>query len=276
MNMPHSIDVRTRNPPLVKWPGGKRNLLRDILPLLPRKFNRYYEPFVGSGAIFFAIQPIKATLSDTNAELINLYTQVRDKPSELIKLLGRFRNSKKFYYDIRERSPRLPLTRAARFLYLLNLSFNGIHRVNLRGVFNVPYGYKTHLPIIDEERVLVTSTALAGVSLRVADFAVATAQAKSGDLIYFDPPYTVAHAHNGFVKYNEKIFSWEDQVRLAAHAKNLAERGCSVVVSNADHVSVEELYRDFRAVKINRFSVIAASSNFRRRITESIYYWNDT
>jgi len=268
--------MQTRNPPLVKWPGGKRNLLRDILPLLPRAFNRYYEPFVGSGALFFAMQPTKATLSDTNVELINLYAQVRDRPFDLINLLKKFRNSEEFYYKIRSRLPRMPISRAARFLYLLNLSFNGIHRVNLRGVFNVPYGFKSHLATYDEARIHATSRALASVTLRAVDFAKATGRAQEGDLVYFDPPYSVAHANNGFVKYNEKIFSWDDQVRLAAHAKELANRGCHVYVSNAHHSSVAHLYRGFHVERIKRFSVIAASSEFRRQITEAIYYRAET
>jgi DNA adenine methylase len=270
------LHLQSKGPPLIKWPGGKRNLLRDILPLLPRTYNRYYEPFVGSGALFFAIQPSKATLSDTNAELINLYIQVRDRPTELVNILKRYENSKHFYYKVRSSSPRLPVTRAARFLYLLTLSFNGIHRVNLRGMFNVPYGFKSHLATHDEELIHAASHALTGVTFRTVDFAKATARAREGDLLYFDPPYTVAHAHNGFVKYNETIFSWGDQVRLADHAKELARRGCYVFVSNADHPSVKNLYRGFRVARIKRFSVIAASSEFRRQITETIYYAADT
>jgi DNA adenine methylase len=117
---------------------------------------------------------------------------------------------------------------------------------------------------------------MAGVTLRVADFASASARAREGDLLYFDPPYTVAHAHNGFLKYNEKIFSWNDQIRLASHAKELAKRGCQVYVSNADHSSVKSLYAGFRVARIKRFSVIAASSKFRREITETIYYSAET
>jgi len=158
----------------------------------------------------------------------------------------------------------------------LTLSFNGIHRVNLRGVFNVPYGFKSHLATHDEELIHAASRALAGVTFRTVDFAKATARAREGDLLYFDPPYTVAHAHNGFVKYNETIFSWGDQVRLADHAKELARRGCYVFVSNADHSSVKRLYQGFRIARIKRFSVIAASSEFRRQIIETIYYTADT
>ncbi len=259
-------------PPLIKWPGGKRALLGNLIPLLSSSTGTYFEPFVGGGALFFATQPIRAVLSDTNNELINLYHQIRDYPKELCDTLVSFKNSESDYYRIRDSSPRTPLRRAARFFYLTTLSFNGIHRVNLRGHFNVPYGYKTHLPVVDKEKVFAASKALSAASLLVADFEVATEFAKKGDVIYFDPPYTVAHGHNGFVKYNEKIFSWHDQVRLADHARQLVRRGCKVIISNADHSSVCALYDGFNRKTITRFSIIAASGEHRRIIREKVFY----
>jgi DNA adenine methylase len=261
-----------KSPPLIKWPGGKRILLPHLIPLLPRSFGTYYEPFFGGGALFFATQPARATLSDTNGDLINVYVQVRDECDRLIRILKQYKNSKAAYYGIREYAPTSALNRAARLVYLVTLSFNGIHRVNLRGDFNVPYGYKTHLVTCDEDRVRATSEALASAILRVGDFEEVTSTAKKGDMIYFDPPYTVAHAHNGFVKYNEKIFSWDDQIRLAKHALSLSRRGCHVLVSNASHESVRNLYNGFCRKEIERFSAIAAAGQFRKRITETIYY----
>lgn len=272
--MPIQSRTRTQSHlrPLLKWPGGKRALAESIVALLPRAANRYYEPFLGGAAIFFAIRPTKATLSDTNNELINLYENVRDSPVELIALLKTYKNTEADYYQIRHQTPRTPLRRAARLLYLTTLAFNGLHRVNLEGRFNVPYGHKTHLLPYDETRILAASRALARADLRVADFEITTSRARAGDVVYFDPPYTVAHGNNGFLKYNERIFSWADQVRLAAHAHTLAHRGCCVIVSNADHRSINALYRDFKCIKVNRFSRIAASSEFRKPITEKIYY----
>jgi DNA adenine methylase len=258
--------------PLVKWPGGKRALVRKLISTLPRRIDRYFEPFVGGGALFFALQPPNSYLSDTNEELINLYSQVRDEPLALIRLLRRYPNTEADYYVVRDQRPRSALRRAARLLYLTTLSFNGIHRVNLQGEFNVPYGYKTHLATCDEARLLSTARALRRTHLRVADFEVATEHATKGDLVYFDPPYTVAHAHNGFVKYNEKIFSWDDQVRLASHARALANRGCHVVISNARHSSVHALYSGFNSVRVRRASRIAASAKHRRDIFEAVYY----
>ncbi len=256
--------------PLVKWPGGKRFLLEHLLPEFPESIDSYYEPFLGGAAVFLKLLPRNAVLSDTNAELINLYQCVRDHPDALVKTIAAMKNSKKAYYETRESRPRVDVTRAARFLYLTRLSFNGIYRVNLDGIFNVPYGRKRHLAVCDEERITAVHKALRGATLLVADFEGATKNASKGSVAYFDPPYTVAHANNGFVKYNERIFSWEDQVRLAAHADLLATRGCHVVISNADHDSIRKLYKNFRVQAITRYSRIAASSTHRRKITELI------
>lgn len=264
-----------RTTPLLKWPGGKRSLLPEIVGLLPVSSNRYFEPFLGGAAVFFALKPQRAILSDTNADLINLYLQIRDAPTAVIRILKTYKNSEDFYYKVRAAKPRSPEKRAARLLFLTTLSFNGIHRVNLSGEFNVPYGRKIHLPPCDESRILDASRVLARAQLKSCDFEAATLGARARDLVYFDPPYTVAHSNNGFVKYNEKIFSWEDQVRLAQHARRLAERGCFILVSNADHPTVRALYKGFRQKTVHRFSRIAAASQHRRQITESLYYCAD-
>lgn len=257
--------------PLIRWPGGKRGLISQILPHLPVDYNCYYEPFFGGGAVFFSLKPSTAKLSDVNSDLVGCYETVRDHPEELIDILLSYPNTEDCYYKVRASRPESKIEKAARLLYLTRLAFNGIYRVNLKGEFNVPYGRRSHLATVDKEVLLKTSELLKGVELNVQDFERATENAVKGDLIYFDPPYTVAHANNGFVKYNEKIFSWADQVRLAEHARRLATRGCCVVVSNADHVSVDELYSGFKKVIINRHSVIAASSAHRRQITECLY-----
>ena len=261
-----------KGPPLLKWPGGKRNLLHLILPLVPSRFNRYFEPFLGGGALFFALQPGNACLSDKNAELIDAYSQVRDRPEEVIRELRKLRNSETEYYRIRSSRPTKDAARAARLIYLITLAFNGIYRVNLQGEFNVPYGYKTHLDPCDEKRIGEASDLLKGAIVRDQDFERALRPAGPGDLVYLDPPYTVAHGNNGFVKYNAKIFSWEDQIRLARIARELANKGCTVIVSNADHISIRRLYDGFTAATVERNSVIAASSDFRARITECVFY----
>jgi DNA adenine methylase len=157
-------------------------------------------------------------------------------------------------------------------IYLTTLAFNGIYRVNLNGEFNVPYGYKTHLDPCDEERIRNASKLLKMATVRDQDFEEALNRAEEGDLVYLDPPYTVAHGNNGFVKYNAKIFSWEDQIRLARVARGLVDKGCTVIASNADHASIRNLYHGFRTTTLERSSVIAASSDYRSRITECVFY----
>lgn len=261
-----------KGPPLLKWAGGKRNLLHSILPLVPPRFGRYYEPFLGGGALFFALEPEEALLSDKNSDLTHAYLQIRDKPDLVIRALRRLKNSKRDYYHIRASSPRTDADRAARFIYLITLAFNGIYRVNLNGHFNVPYGYKKHLEPCDEERIRRASALLRRAVIRDQDFEEALAGAARGDLVYLDPPYTVAHGNNGFVKYNAKIFSWEDQVRLSLVAKKLADKGCTVIVSNADHFSIHKLYKGFAVKTVERHSIIAASSEFRSQVTECVFY----
>ncbi|WP_334597050.1 DNA adenine methylase [Pseudomonas alvandae] len=258
--------------PLIRWPGGKRALVSKITEVFPLEYDNYYEPFFGGGALFFSMRPGAAYLSDLNSDLINTYVSVRDRPAELIEILSSYENNAEFYYSVRASRPTSELHQSARLLYLTRLSFNGIYRVNLKGDFNVPYGKKTHQAAFDADKIFEISSALQGVSLTVADFQKSTETARGGDLVYFDPPYTVAHANNGFVKYNENIFSWADQVRLAEHARELAANGCFVAVSNADHPSVDSLYEGFNKIVIERFSVMAASSAFRRQITECLYF----
>ncbi len=258
--------------PLLKWPGGKRSLLGSILPLVPTQFQVYHEPFAGGAALFFALQPRRAVLSDSNDELINCYMQVRDRAEQVRRYLRRMENTEEQYYRIRDTVPRSKVQRAARLIYLATLSFNGIYRVNREGRFNVPYGKKTHLEPYDPLRIRMAGESLSNVELRCGDFESTLADAAAGDLVYLDPPYTVAHGDNGFLKYDSRIFSWDDQVRLAAVASELVKRGCRVLVSNADHASILGLYRDFRTKRVARISRIAASKEFRRRITECIFY----
>jgi len=259
-------------PPLIKWPGGKRRLLPQIREVVPTDFGNYFEPFFGGGALFFSLRPSKATLSDANGELIHMYLEVRDHLDSVIKCLRRMVNSKDNYYRIRSSAPRSSASQAARLIYLCTLSFNGIHRQNLNGEFNVPYGYKRHLEPCDETKLRQISHALQGRRILVEDFEKATNRAKANDFVYFDPPYTVAHANNGFVKYNAKIFSWEDQKRLAILARRLKSSGAHVVVSNADHSSIRDLYDGFDVRVVERHSTMAASTQFRRPVRECLFF----
>ena len=208
--------------PLLKWPGGKRALLKFILPLVPYEFSRYYEPFLGGGALFFRLRPTHSFLGDKNADLVSAYRQIQANPVGVIRALRRLKNTEAAYYKVRDSRPTSDLGKTARLLYLATLSFNGIHRVNLDGVFNVPYGHKTHIEPCVPERIFAASEALAGAALECQDFEVTVRGAQADDLVYLDPPYTTAHSSNGFLKYNASVFSWADQKRLAEVAYGLA------------------------------------------------------
>lgn len=227
---------------------------------------------MGGGALFFKLRPKNAVLSDKNVELMNCYQQIRDHPTDVISYLSKMKNTKDEYYVIRENMPKDDLARAARIIYLMALSFNGIYRVNLQGKFNVPYGDNKKIVFYDAGKIYAISGILANTEIRVGDFKDAVLGANAGDFVYLDPPYTVMHNNNGFIKYNDHIFSWEDQVRLASVAKDLVERGCKVIVSNADHSSVEKLYSSFQMQKVTRSSIISASPKFRHNITECLFY----
>lgn len=257
--------------PLFKWPGGKRWLA----PLIQREFwssdRRLIEPFAGGAAVFFAVEPKRAVLGDMNPEVVNCYRWVRDDAAGLIKRLSALNNSADEYYRIRSWQPSSEFDRAVRFLYLTRLSFNGIYRENTKGQFNVPYGGKTHLAVVQPSSLLKSSALLKNAELVAQDFQQTAEMAEAGDLVYLDPPYTTAHNNNGFVKYNAKIFSWQDQERLAQTAAALVDRGCLVIASNAHHDSIHALYSAFEVRHINRFSVIGAKKTYRRQITESLF-----
>jgi DNA adenine methylase len=255
--------------PFLKWPGGKRRLVSNLLRLAPKRFNRYFEPFLGSGALFFGLSTKRAVLGDVNVELIECYVQLRNNCESVIGELRKLRNSEIDFYRIRKRNPTQAAARAARFIYLVRLAFNGIYRVNRStGHFNVPYGGRSQLVVLQEEQLRLASHKLKQARLVAGDFEKAVVTAKEGDFVYLDPPYTLAHANNGFVRYNTRLFSWKDQVRLAECATRLARDGVAVIVSNATHPSILELYPGFRCIHIQRSSQVAAHAVHRGIVTE--------
>ena len=263
----------TPNPgrtPFLKWPGGKRWLVPEIRQRIGRIEGTYYEPFLGSAAVFFALAPTKAVLSDINSELVELFEAMRDSPAVLQERLSvhQTKHNKDYYYQTRAGRPEDVVDRAARMLYLNRTCFNGIWRVNHQGEFNVPIGTKTSI-VFDGESFSEIAEVLTGVELHAQDFERTIKLAGHGDVIYADPPYTVAHNNNGFTKYNDKIFSWEDQIRLRDALKAARERGASAVVSNANHKSIRRLYQGFESVDvIRRNSVIAGIGEGRGPTSE--------
>lgn len=255
--------------PFLKWAGGKRWFTENYGHLLPKNFNKYVEPFLGSGAVYFYLQPETAILSDINRDLITTYTVLRDTPCELRALLQKYHNKHNydFYYLMREYSPRKPLYIAARFIYLNRTCFNAIWRVNRKGKFNVPKGSKDSviLPTDNFEKI---SELLKSSHLFYNDYKTIIEKAGRGDFVFIDPPYTIKHNENGFVKYNETLFTWDDQVSLKNAVDKATERGAHVMVLNADHPSITKLYPEYRKTKLNRSSVIAAHSPHRGKFNE--------
>lgn len=264
-------DRRCPLTPLFRWPGGKRWLVRELLKLLPNEAGRYFEPFFGAGALYFAHRPTSALVSDSNSELMDCYRAIRDAHEDVASILGALPRDAKSYYEIRAQNPTTPVARAARFIYLTTLAFNGIYRVNRDGKFNVPYGGRTYGALGTPEQLRPYREALLAAEIMSGDFEVALDGAKCGDVIYLDPPYTVAHSNNGFLKYNDRIFSWNDQQRLASVARELDRRGCVVIVSNAHHESIAALYAGFRAHLVSRTSVMAADKSKRKAIQEYVF-----
>jgi DNA adenine methylase len=261
--------------PFLKWAGGKRWLVSRGFPL-PVAFNRLIEPFAGSAAIFFSLRPGQAVLADVNEELVNLYRVMRDYPAELRNLLRRYQrdHSRDHYYTVRKQVITDDIGRAARMLYLNRTCWNGLYRVNRMGQFNVPIGTKTTV-LLDNEDFQVYAHALREVDILCQDFEITIDSCRRGDFLFVDPPYTVKHNINGFVKYNETIFGWDDQVRLAAALRRAGSRGASVLVTNADHESLRELYQDdFTYTSVARQSILAGSAAHRGGTTEALFTLN--
>lgn len=256
--------------PFLKWAGGKRWLSDRIVQLAAHVEGRYIEPFLGGGAVFFALQPSAALLSDVNPELINTYWAVRDDHERVFSLLRshHLAHSKEYYYRIRDYKPRCAYRKAARFIYLNRTCWNGLYRVNLNGQFNVPIGTKTSV-LMPTDDWPTLSTLLRSAEIMCGDFEAVINQAEEGDLVFADPPYTVKHNLNGFIKYNDSLFSWSDQIRLRDALLNAKRRGAKIIVTNAHHASIKELYEQhFRLESVSRASVLASSTTHRGRCEE--------
>jgi DNA adenine methylase len=257
--------------PIVKWAGGKQWLAPAAPHLTPDGFDgRYYEPFFGGGAFFFALEPAAATLSDRNETLITTYQALRADAASVIRLLNGYPYEEDFYYRMRSRSPRTNRSIAARLLYLNRTCWNGLYRVNRDGKFNTPFGRFDNPTICDPGRLCRAARLLHRAKLRVGDFETITAEAKSGDFAYFDPPYITGHQHNGFLKYNAPLFSWDDQQRLARLALRLADANVYVLVSNADQPSVVNLYKGFNYYRVARQSSIGSNISSRGEVVEAL------
>lgn len=255
--------------PFLKWAGGKRWLVEKRLCPIPEGFNRFCEPFIGSGAMLFHLEPETAIVNDINHNLIETYEALATDWESVYNVLVDYsrKHSRDFYYKIRESDPRNLNIKAARFIYLNRACWNGLYRVNQDGKFNVPKGTKDKILLTTDDFQAI-SDLLQRCQFFNTDFETVISATQAGDFLFVDPPYTVKHNNNGFVKYNEKMFSWEDQVRLSEAIKEAAGRGVNFVVTNACHKCIRDLYKDFKLYPLSRASVIAASSQNRGQYEE--------
>ena len=256
-----------------RWAGGKNWLIKYLDELLPNDFENYHEPFLGGGSMFLAINPQKMFyLTDINGELINAYIKIRDDLEKLWSIIIKFKNNKDDYYKIRKSySKGNELEKAAMFIYLNRTSFNGIYRVNLKGEYNVPYGFKNYKILFNYDKIVNLSNKLKNAIIYHCDFEETLKNVKKGDLVYLDPPYTVSSNKDSFIKYNEKLFDWKNQERLAAYIEMLNNRNVKFILSNAFHEKVVDLYGRFGNIHIfNRSSVVGGKKAKRGSFKEII------
>lgn len=261
--------------PFMRWAGGKtwlvpymKNIIGDL------HIEHYHEPFLGGGAIYFSMtHKKKSYLSDANSQLINTYIHVRDNPEKLIKLLMQMPNTEDDYYRIRtEISTDDTIEDAARFLYLNQTSFNGLYRVNKNGKYNVPYGFRenwTYAP----DRIRNASKYLHNTRITTGDFEINKYRIKENDLVFLDPPYTVSHNNNGFIAYNQELFSVEDQKRLKKFIEYIKKKGAFYILTNAAHETIRDIFLTHgdRIVTLRRNSLIGGKNASRAIISEYIF-----
>lgn len=272
--MPKNPDLK----PVTKWVGGKRQLLPMLHQYLPKQFKRYFEPFVGGGALLFDLAPAQATINDANGELMNVYQVIKDDPQALIEQLQRLavRNSKDFYLHIRalDRSDAYEtltdVQKAARLLYMLRVDYNGMYRVNSHNQFNVPYGRQKNPTIVNVDNIMAVHDYFVSndVEMCHGDFEDAVASAQAGDLVYFDPPYVPLNPTSSFTSYTKDNFGDAEQKRLAKCVGKLSKKGVYVMLSNSDTSYVRDLYGQFSIHTVQAMRSVNANGKHRGKVTE--------
>ncbi len=265
-------------PAFVKWAGGKKQLLEQFKPFFPKEVKRYFEPFVGGGAIAFYImkhhKPQEVYLSDINEELTNCLNVIRDDVENLIKDLIKLRkiHNKENYQKIRSEDPKLlsNLTRATRFIYLNKTCFNGLYRVNSKGEFNVPMGSYKNPSIVNEVELREISQLLKKATIQTSQFHETIKDAKKGDFIYFDPPYYPLNKTSSFTTYTKDKFLEKEQEHLARVFKELDKKGCKVMLSNSDTKFVKDLYKGYNISMVKATRMINSDATKRGKINEVV------
>lgn len=260
--------------PIVKWLGGKRQIMTDLLCNIPKSFNRYFEPFIGGGALFFELQSDNAYISDINEELINLYTVVKDNVFDLIIDLNKHEVSKDYFLKIRnidradEYNNLSNIQRASRFIYLNKTCFNGLYRVNSQGQFNVPFGNYKNPRIVDENNLINCSQLLKKTEIKCADFSAILNKVEKGDFVYFDPPYVPLNNTSNFTSYTKEGFSLDLQYKLWEVCNELDRKGVYFMLSNSDTKFVNDLYANYKIIKVFATRAVNAKADGRGKITE--------
>jgi len=234
--------------PLLKWAGGKTQLLGELIPKMPKNYGRYIEPFFGGGAVFFAVRPVSGIIADSNPELVNLYRSVAANVDVVITKLRRYKNTEEVFYAVRalDWTKLSSMEAAARTIFLNRTCFNGLYRVNKSGQFNVPYGRYKNPKIIDAEALKAASAILRKTTIICGDYkTVLRENAQPGDFIYLDPPYLPVSEYADFKRYTKEQFYEEDHVELAIEVNRLHELGCHVILTNSNHPLVHRQYRKF-------------------------------
>ncbi|WP_135553709.1 DNA adenine methylase [Paenibacillus cymbidii] len=260
--------------PFIRWAGGKTWIVKSLVQIIGNlQYRKYYEPFLGGGAIFFAMDHShNCYLSDLNNELIETYIAVRDMPHAVIDHFVKYNNTSEDYYRIRSMNFDDPAERAARFIFLNQTSYNGLYRVNRKGQYNVPYGRREHWNY-NCTKIVAASQKLQKVKLQCFDFEGYKNRINENDLVFLDPPYTVSHNSNGFIKYNQNLFSIEDQHRLSQFIDFIKRKGAYYILTNAAHPVIREIFQKNgdRILELNRSSLIGGKKAARTIVSEYIF-----
>lgn len=263
--------------PILKWAGGKRQLLNELITLMPKQYNRYFEPFVGGGALFFAIQPKHAFINDYNQELINLYEVVRDQCQELIDSLEEYKNEEEYYYKIRsldrnkkEWGSLSPLQRASRLIYLNKTGYNGLYRVNSKGENNVPFGRYKKPKFIDIDNLWACSQLLKDTKISCGDFSKIKPKIQKGDFIYFDPPYVPLNKTSSFTSYVNQDFDKNMQCKLKKLCDDIDKKGAFFMLSNSYTDFVLDLYQHYNIHIVKATRSINSNASQRGKIAEVV------
>jgi DNA adenine methylase len=262
--------------PFIKWAGGKSQLLRHLRSHIPKRYGRYWEPFIGGGALFFSVAPQSAVICDVNEELISTYEVVRDSVEDLICELQSHTYDSEHFYSVRswDRDEGFgtlsPVRRAGRFIYLNKTCFNGLYRVNSKGHFNVPCGKYTNPRVVDADNLRWCSEALQRADIRLASYLSIEPEVQVGDFVYFDPPYMPVSATASFTSYTKEGFNFEDQVALRDLCQRLVDKGAHICVSNSASPFVESLYQGFRINTVDATRAINSKADKRGTVQELI------